>query len=245
MIQINLLPDVKQQLIAARRTRNLVVSASILAGLVGGGLILLLVLLLGAQVLREELADNKIKDEYAKLSSVEDIDDLVTIQNQLTQIDTLHDQKIIGSRMFLALQAINPGGDNAVQFTSAEVSPSDMTMTLEGTASAGFPALEALEKTIKNTKFEYSLSDSEDGSETVSESFADTVTTVQQSYGESSDGSRVLIFSIVIDHNDNLFSNTAKNARIVAPTQEIDVTDSRTRIPASLFGQAATSEEDE
>ena len=37
MIQINLVPDVKQEMLRAQRMRNITISISILAGLMAGG----------------------------------------------------------------------------------------------------------------------------------------------------------------------------------------------------------------
>ncbi len=242
MIQINLLPDVKQQLISARKTRNMVISFAIFAGLASGGLVLLLGLLLGVQAARNIDAENQIKSEYAKLSQVSDLSNLVTIQNQLANIDQLHDNKSIDSRLFSVLQAINPAEPNNVQFLSVTISPEENILEIEGTAAGGYPALEALEKTILNTKFEYTSADSEDNT-VISEPLASSLSTPDKTFGESESGGRVLRFKMIVTYHEQLFKNTSKTAQVNAPTQKIDVTDSRIRIPESLFGTDIKKEE--
>lgn len=67
MIEVNLIPDVKQEFIRAQRTRNTVISFSIMASIAAGVAIVIFALLLGGQGVREILADNSIKDDYATL----------------------------------------------------------------------------------------------------------------------------------------------------------------------------------
>jgi hypothetical protein len=239
MIQINLLPDVKQQLIAVRRTRNMVISMSIFVALAAGGVVLLLALLVGVQLGRDKLAQDTIKSEYAKLSEVKDLNNLVTIQNQLTKIDALHANKSVDSRIFAVLQVVNPAAPNTVKFTNVTITPEEKKLVLEGTADGGYSALEGLEKTIGNTKIEYTL----DGQSTAqSDPLANEVIVTERSYGEDSDGKKVLSFKMEVTYQDQLFTNTAKSVRIVGPTQKIDVTDSRVRVPESLFGSPVKKE---
>jgi len=54
MIEINLIPDVKQEFIRAQKVRNAAITFSILAGIVAGGIVVVLVLVLGAQSLHEK-----------------------------------------------------------------------------------------------------------------------------------------------------------------------------------------------
>jgi len=65
------------------------------------------------------------------------------------------------------------------------------------------------------------------------------VTIGETSYGESADGSRVLRFVISFVYPEGLFDNSIKSFRIVTPTNKIDVTDSRSRVPETMFSQRA------
>lgn len=238
MIQINLLPDVKQQLISARRTRNTVISISILAAMIAGGIVALMLILLGVQATRNGIADSDIKKEFAKLSAVDDLSDMVTIQNQLTKINGLNDNKSMDSRVFAVLQVINPAEPNNVQFTNVTITPEENKLVLEG-KTASYSALEALEKTIHNTKLSYAT---KDDSTQKSEDLATDVVVLQRNFGEDSDGSKVVTFQMEVTYHDLLFSNAAKNVKIEGAAQKIDVTDSRVRVPESLFGTPVETE---
>lgn len=243
MIQINLIPDVKQEYLKARRQRNLAITFSILAGLSAGAVVVVSVLFLLFQMGMEKLADDGIKDEYAKLEKVENLSELVTIQNQLSLISGQHQSRSINSRLLNVIQVINPAAPNEVRFTSVRLDPSSKLLRLEGVADAGYPAVEALKKTIANIKFEYHEL-REDG-ELKTVPIADQVEVGETSYGEASDGKRVLRFILVLQYPEVLFSNKAQKARLITPTDEIDVTDSRIRVPNSLFSSPATDPKEE
>ena len=67
----------------------------------------------------------------------------------------------------------------------------------------------------------------------------------QTSYGETSDGKRVLRFVIVLQYPEVLFSNKAQKAQLVTPTEQIDVTDSRIQVPNSLFSDPVADPKEE
>lgn len=242
MIQINLLPDVKQEYLRARRMRNTVVSSAIIAGIASGALVVLLLIARGVQVGLEMAADSGIKDEYSKLSAVEDLSELVTLQNQLKTIGSQHDNKSMDSRLFRVLQAINPKSPNDVQFTAVVLDPGESLLTLEGVAERGYPAVETFTKTIDNTTIEYKLSD--DG-ELTTEAIANKVSIGETSFGQNSQGQRVLRFEVFVDYNELLFSNQAKSLRVQSPDRSVDVTDSRIGVPDSLFTSAIKEEDDD
>jgi hypothetical protein len=234
MIQINLIPDVKQQYLNARKTRNIAVSVSIFAGFASVGLVVVLGLAIGAQRVFEMTVDNGIKDEYAKLTAVDSLDEAVVLQKQLSTIPSLNNDKIVSSRLFNFLEAVNPGGDNAVQFTNVTLNPDDTTLFIEGVA-ANYTAVDVFKKTINSTKLTYVS----DGS-SQEESIASGIENGDSSLGEDGDGQQVLRFSMTVTYNNNLFSNAISDAVIVSPKGPIDMTDSRTGVPDGLFSAAAT-----
>ncbi len=235
MIEINLVPDVKQELIRAQRVRTGVISMSILVGLAALGIVaLLLIWVFAIQAARGLISDNTIKEESAKLSSVEDISNTLTIQNQLSKITAQHDAKSIDSRIFDILTTINPPEPNSVAITTLALDATAKTIKIEAQAKNGYPALEVFRKTIDATKFEYTS-----GGEKKSEKLASAISDSDRSYGEDASGARVLRFALTFTYPDLLFSRTAENAVIVAPSKS-NVTDSFLGVPQSLFTQPAT-----
>src|SRR5690606_36523394 len=101
-------------LLKAQRTRAAVISTSILVSIIAGGLVVALSLyVFGVQTVRSSLLDGQITDGNNKLSQVEDLSKILTIQNQLTKISELNANKNIDSRVFDMLSAVTPAGSNS------------------------------------------------------------------------------------------------------------------------------------
>ena len=159
MIEINLIPDVKREYLHAQRMRNGVISLSILVSIIAGAAVALLVVYVGTQSAREWLTDNEIKDQYGKISSVKDANQIVTIQNQLAQLSSMHKDKSIDSRIFDVLSAINPAAPNDVKMSTVSLDPSETKLSIEGSAANSFEATDKLKKMILNTKLSYTDGD--------------------------------------------------------------------------------------
>lgn len=233
MIQVNLLPDVKQELITAQRQRNTVVSIAVIAAIAGvAAVVLLAVYVFGVQTVRGSFADNSITSESKKLKEVKDLDKSLTVQHQLESIKNIHNETPVNSRLFDVLTTITPTtGENAVSISNFTVNTEDKTITIEGQAARGFVALEAFKKTILATKFEYNTADDTNRQSVV---LTEQVSDGSRSYGEDSGGKQVLRFSISFVYPDELLSRASLNGRVIAP-QQSNVTDSRLDIPDSLF----------
>ncbi len=109
MIQLNLLPDVKMQYIKARRRKRLIMGASFITSAFFLTLfILLFVFVRFAQPKHMTDLSNDIAAKTTELQSKEDINKILTVQNQLNTLPGLHDQKTISSRLFDYLEQITP-----------------------------------------------------------------------------------------------------------------------------------------
>lgn len=234
MIEINLIPDVKQEMIRAQKLRNTAISISIVVALAAGGVVVLLGLLVGAQTIREGSLRGDIKKQFSTLQNTENIDNALTIQHQLAKIADLNKNKTIDSRLLDVIGAISPAAPNDIKYSSVRLDPETKTLTIEGVAENGFAATETFRKLILNTKVESMRS-----GEAVSVALTDAVTISETSYGEGSDGTRVLRFTMAFVYPEGLFDNTLASVRIVTPTSKVDVTDSKTRVPDSLFSAKA------
>jgi hypothetical protein len=237
MIEINLVPDVKQELIKAQRVRASVISIAILVGIVAIGVVALLAFwVFAVQTTRGLLSDNTIKDESQKLAKVQDISNTLTIQNQLSKLPDMHDNKSIDSRLFDILTTINPPAPNTVAITNLSLDSDAKTIKIEAQAVNGYPALDVFKKTINATKLKFT----QDG-ETQEVPLASDMSDSDRSYGEDASGAKVLRFTLTFAYPDQLFAKTAQNATIVAPNRE-NATDSFQGVPQSLFTQKASDE---
>lgn len=244
MIEINLIPDVKQELLKAQRARAIVISSSIIASIVAVGVVvLLLVYIFGVQGIRSAVLDGQIDEKGKQLANVEDLPKILTIQNQLKTISSLNDQKGMNSRVFDMIAAITPQNAAAVTFSEISVLPGgDPNAETGGTTAeasteakggrinldgqtAGYDAMEVFKKTIENTIFEYTI----DG-ETNTMPLAANISTGDISYGQDLDGNKVLRFSISFDYPAELLSPKSSK-----PTFKLNingnVTDSYLGIP--------------
>lgn len=238
MIEINLIPDVKQELLRAKRMRTYVISGAIVTGIVAVGVVVLLALyFFTVQGIRGNLTDNSIASKGRELSQVTDLANMLTVQNQLTALDEMHDSKNINSRVFDVLTAINPAQPNQVSMSLVRVDSENKTITIEGQAANGYEAAETLKKTILGTTITYK-DDQED--KTVTAKLTDNVSTTDMSYGEDSTGKKVLRFTMNFVYTDAFFARTSSEAIISGPNTK-NVTDSYLHIPQSLFSQRAES----
>ena len=239
MIEINLLPNVKRELLKTRAMRNRVISISFLVGGVSIATVVVLALILGSQFAAEAVQNKVIKDRNDKLMAVEDLNKVVTIQNQLTKINEQHSRKKINSRIFDVVTAVNPVTPNNVSFSDIKVNPESKTITLEGSAVNGYSALETLKKTILNTKIQTT-----DGDKSSEVSLTKEIKDGDTSFGENSEGKKVLQFSFSFEYAEELLA-PANNGTVsvLTPTGKVDVTDSRQGIPDSLFKSNSKKQE--
>lgn len=238
MIEINLIPDVKQELIKAQRQRSLVISASIITSIAAVGLVVLLaVYILAVQGGRNLWYDDQIKKKNAELAQVEDLSKILTIQHQLETLSSLHDSKLMSSRLFDVIAAITPTGDTTVSYSQINLSPAGTDPTYEDTGEGGgriylegqtasYESMESFKKRIDNTSFEYQ----KDGEKELVK-LASNISTSDISYGEDATGNRVLRFMISFDYPAELFATTTEGQLTFKLTVDGNVTDSYLGVP--------------
>lgn len=236
MIEVNLIPDVKQELIRAERVRSVVISGSILVGLISIGIVIVLAgYVFGVQTVRSAIDDDAIKNGTNQLSSVEDLSKVLTIQNQLTKIDQLNDQKKIDSRVFDMLAALIPPAPNDVKVSNLFIEAADDTITIEGQTPT-YDSLETFKKTIDGAVVRYTA----DG-EQVDVKLAGSISTSDVSFGEDATGTKVLRFTLSFVYPEELFSPTVPGI-VIKLTNQGNVTDSYLGIPKSIFAAPAVDE---
>lgn len=234
MIEINLVPDVKQELIRARHVRTVVVSSAVTVGLVALSIVILLAIYtFGVQTVRANIADDAIKSKSKELAGISDLANTLTIQHQLSRLSELHGQTNVNSRFFDLLAAINPSAPNQVSFSLARIDAEAKTIRLEGQAMNGYAAADVLKKTILGTSLSYN-----EGDETETAPLTGEVSMTDLSYGEDSSGKKVLRFTLTFIYDDAFFARSSQDSVIIRPDRQ-NATDSFIRLPESLFGDQA------
>jgi len=231
MIEINLVPDVKLELLKARRQQKMVISGSILVAIVSVGVVVLMaVYAFGVQALAEGIADNGITENTKELKDVKDLSKTLTIQNQLDQLTAVQSDKNMTSRLFDIVGTIVPAGENQIKITRLSLDSEENTVNIEAEATNGYEAMEVFKKTLAQTTFQYSKDDK--GQKPLK--IATGISEGDRRYGENADGQRVLRFDLTFTYPDELFSPDSLDGKIIAPTQQ-RATDSTQGVPASLF----------
>lgn len=130
MVQFNLLPDVKLEYIKTRRLKRLMVTISIIFA--GACLTVAVLLFLAVNVLQKKHLNDLDKDITAAASQVQripDIDKIITVQNQLTSLPALHDDKPAAKLLFGYLAQVTPAN---VTFSNVMVDFPNSTFTVTG-----------------------------------------------------------------------------------------------------------------
>jgi len=230
MIEINLIPDVKQELIRAQRTRAVVISAAIITGIIAVATVVALAgWVFGVQALRQSVADEAIKKGNETLQSHTDLSKILTIQNQLTRLSELNNAKTVYSRVFDVLASVIPPAPNDIQISDLSINDATTTITIEGQAVNNYPALEVFKKTIAATNITVG-----EGDQAQTIPLATSVSTSDVSFGEDSSGGNVLRFTLRFVYPPELFSPLSTSLKF-SRSNVGNVTDSYLDLPQTLF----------
>jgi Tfp pilus assembly protein PilN len=239
MIQINLIPDVKREYLAARRLNSMVVTGSLLVSAAAIGIVVLLAVnVFGVQALRNLQVDNSIRDDHKDLVAKEGLASAVTIHNQLEKLAELQGSSKINSRVFDMLTAIVPSSAPTVAISKTTINTEENTIELEAQSPDGYAALEKLKKTIAATKLRFL-----EGDEAADVPLASDIVDSERSFGEDAQGNTVLRFTVSFTYDEALFSNQIRDLRVEGP-ERANVTDSFTSVPDTLFTSRAGEEEE-
>jgi hypothetical protein len=236
MIEINLIPDIKRELLKTQSILAKVIFSSIIIGSVSIAVVVMLAIyVFPIQIARGDDADNKIKTGDKMLSNVVDLPKTLTIQNQLTKITNYNNSKKIDSRILDMLAVIIPPEPNAIKISSLLVDSDAGNIQIEGQALNSYAAVEVFKKTLVGAMVEYKDVDTNVQNKTL----ASDVSTGNTSYGQNSDGEKVLRFTISFAYLPELLSPISTAVRVYIPNLG-NVTDSRLGIPTDIFVDRAT-----
>lgn len=159
MIQFNLLPDVKLEYVKAKRNKRLVISVAVMVMVVCVILIALIAsAVYGVQRAHISNIDEDIAEYTNAIEEIEDINRILTVQNQLNTINGLHEDKPVVSRLFNYIETITPSN---VSINQIEVSFENSTMTISGEADT-LATVNKYVDTIKFTNYAIGENDEEE-----------------------------------------------------------------------------------
>ncbi len=220
MIQFNLLPDVKLQYVKAQRIKRTVVGSALIA--TAATFMLFLLLFLTVHLVQKKSMNDlngDIKKYSSELKQTKDLNKILTIQNQLSSLGGLHDQKAVASRMFGLMQQVTPAD---VTINELNTDYAEGTISITGQAQ-GLNRVNTFADTLKFATFTTPESQQE-------KAFSDVVLS-QFSRGESD-----TTYTITTAFNQALFSSASDITLTVPKTV---TTRSVVEQPAAIF-KAAT-----
>ena len=231
MIQLNLLPDVKLQYIRARRRKRMVIGLSVIVS--GFFLSVFIGLLLFVRVAQNQHINALSKDidkASQELKSKQDLDKILTIQNQLNSLPALHDEKAISSRLFDYLTQTTPTkatiSDVAVDFEA-------YTLVIKGNADE-LGTVNKFTDTLKFTDYKSAPSEPKEGkafSNVVLKSFSINTGGTQPGQGKIS-YELEMVFDPIIFEN---IKSTDDKPVVTLKIPKIISTRSETEKPGDLF----------
>ncbi len=152
MITLNLLPDIKKEYLKANRTKRMLLMTAFFVS-VGfiAATVLVALYVLGVQKLQISNSQGSIDQSINTLTWTEDLDKIVTIQNQLNALPSLHEGTTAAGRLFDYLEVLTP---NDVNLTSVRIEYSDNLVEIKGTGT-DFKSVNTFVDTLKNATFTY------------------------------------------------------------------------------------------
>lgn len=249
MVEINLLPDIKRELLKAQRIRNVVIFGSIVVGGVMLASVVLLFVTTQAQQLLMGLNTSNISNKFSDMKKIQDGDTAATLRNQLNAIQKIRNASPDTSRLIgTIMPAIQTTGGNAVLFSAVNYDPETRVVSIEGQTNNGFPALEAFIKTIRYSQIIY---DGENSKCKASEVEKDSticmiaeegsVVRTESSLGTNDKGQSVLRFGVNFKLNEDALKFASKNFAVKTLGRK-NVTDSTVQVPAGIFTQNSKKE---
>lgn len=227
MIQFNLLPDIKQQYLRAQRQKHLVVFISAIASIAAVALMIVLVLVVNVWQ-KKSINDltGDIKKYSNQLSGTEDLNKILTVQNQLNSLTGLHDKKAVATRLFDYVTKLTPANASIAKLN---VDYAKNTVTISGTANA----LSTVNTYVDTLKFtNYKVVSGKAKSNTEKQAFSGVVLTA---FGRTNQDTT---YTIDAKFDPVIFSELSE-VELTVP--QITTTRSATEQPTDLFKQSTTN----
>lgn len=236
MVQFNLLPDIKLQYIKTQRLRRMIlgVSSIVTAASIG----LTVILFLTVSVYQKQKLNNLSKDidkSVKTLQQTQDLNKILTVQNQLNSLQGFHDKKVVASRLTIFLDKVTPANVSINNITVDFMTPK---ITITGKAGSQ-TEINTFTDTLKFTGYKQIGQEVSDNdaprafSSVVLDAFAKSATGTTYTISATFDP---IIFSTIQTDAKDSFGNPISQADAISLIVPNKVTTrSETEKPSALF----------
>lgn len=159
--EINLVPEVKRQMIKAMRFRNITLFVCIILVAVAGGTVMVMASIWEGQNIAMSTQDTRLKNMSDKLQSYDSLGEFLTIQTQLKDIEEINENKKVLSRVFSILSTILPSGPDVINISELSVDLPTNQIRFDAQADAkvspyiDYRVLESFKKGVGLMKYDY------------------------------------------------------------------------------------------
>lgn len=161
--EINLVPDIKGEMIKTLKLRNLIYFICIVVGVASLSIVAIFWLISGGQQLALDGKKTTLNTLSKKLNSYSDLNEFLTIKDQVSNIATLTSNKKVLSRTFNVLSALIPTGADTITVSELSVSLSDNQpkLSFDAQANAGkepyidYNVLDSFKKSMQYMRYDY------------------------------------------------------------------------------------------
>lgn len=161
--EINLVPDIKGEMIKTLKLRNLIYFICIVVGIASLSVVAIFWLISGGQQLALDGKKTTLDTLSKKLNSYSDLNEFLTIKDQVGNISTLTSNKKVLSRTFNVLSALIPTGADTITVSELNVNLADdqPTLSFDAQANAGkepyidYNVLDSFKKSMQYMRYDY------------------------------------------------------------------------------------------
>lgn len=159
--EINLVPDVKGEMIKALKLRNLIFFICFVTCCVAAGLMLIFGLVVGGQSIALNSKKELLSQMSLRINDYEDLSDFLTLQSQVEKLNDSADNKNLLSRTFNILLALQPTNGDVIELSDLTVDLDESTLTFHGQADAknepfiDYNVLDAFKKSMNYLTYDY------------------------------------------------------------------------------------------
>lgn len=162
-LEINLVPDIKGEMIKALKLRNLIFFVCIVVASASIVVSLILATIAGGQQAVVDGKKGTITLLSEKVNSYSDLSDFLTVKDQLSNIKEISDNKQLLSRIFGVLAALLPTGPDTITLSELSVSfaEENPTISFDAQANAGaepfidYNVLDSFKKSMQYMRYDY------------------------------------------------------------------------------------------
>ena len=163
MFEINLIPNVKFEMVKAQKSRNIIALFCVFIGIAIAVVLLVLGGIKAGQDITIGAKKSQITTSAQVIDSFSNLDSFLTVQSQLNSLSEISDSRKLLSRIFGIIWVFAPTNGDVVKYSDVNINFEESTISFEAQADAknaayldnDYVVVEAFEKSIDYLTYDY------------------------------------------------------------------------------------------